>query len=142
MESATEFINRWIATPPYRNMNGTNQLITMLESRDAAIRADEAAEQELAEYKRKAVKYSEDSCSGCTATMALRERTEAAEKERDKWKTLAEETEIERERIAARAGEAESRIKELEAAGNKMRHSCILREACDEWDALIDATNR
>lgn len=37
---------------------------------------------------------------------------------------------------------AESRIKELEAAGNKVRPHCILREACDEWDALIDSTNR
>lgn len=69
---------------------------------------------------------------------ALLSALSTAEQERDKWETLAEETEIERERIAARAGEAESRIKELEAAGNKMRHSCILREACDEWDALID----
>jgi len=39
----------------------------------------EKADAELAEYKRKAVEYAEDSCSGCTALAALKLKAQCAE---------------------------------------------------------------
>jgi len=44
MESAREFIDKWIATPPFHvAANSIEQLVKMVTSRDLAIQQDEAA---------------------------------------------------------------------------------------------------